>query len=52
MNFSIHTISPEDAIAFVCEATWGFAEVDPEGRFTWVNPAYCKILDAPPDLVI
>lgn len=49
---TIHKIAPEDAIAFVCEATWGFAEVAPDGTFTWVNPAYCKILDAPADLVI
>lgn len=49
---TIHKIAPEDAIAFVCEATWGFAEVAPDGTFTWVNAAYCKILDAPPDLVL
>jgi hypothetical protein len=52
MTHTIHKISAEDAIAFVCEATWGFAEVAPDGTFTWVNPAFCKILDAPPDLII
>lgn len=52
MPYSIHTISGEDAKAFVCEATWGMAEVAPDGTFNWVNPAYCKILDAPSDLVI
>lgn len=52
MPYSIHTISGEDAKAFVCEATWGMAEVAPDGTFNWVNPAYCKILDAPHDLII
>jgi PAS domain S-box-containing protein len=52
MNYKIHTIGPEDAIAFICEATWGFAEVSPDGVFNWVNPAYCKILDAPAELII
>lgn len=49
---NISTISCEDAIAFVCEASWGFAEVSPAGKFLWVNPAYCAILNAPADLII
>lgn len=52
MPATIHKISCDDALAFICDATWGFAEVDPAGNFTWVNPAYCTILNAPADLII
>lgn len=48
----LHLLSCADAIAFVCESEWGFAEIDPDGNFIWVNPAYCKILNAPLDLII
>lgn len=48
----VHTLSCDDAISFCVDACWGFAEVDPEGRFTWVNKAYCSILNAPADLII
>ena len=49
---TIHTLSCDDAIAFVCDAIWGFAEVDEKGNFTWVNAAYCKVLSAPVELVV
>lgn len=49
---TIHTLSCEDALAFVCESAWGFAIVDDKGYFTWVNRAYCEILQAPADLII
>lgn len=52
MPRTIYTISCDDAISFLCEATWGFAEVDPTGHFVWVNQAYCDILNAPVDLVL
>lgn len=52
MPYSIAKIGPEDAIEFVCDATWGFAAIDADGVFIWCNPAYCKILDAPADLIV
>lgn len=52
MPYFIAKIEPEDAIEFVCDATWGFAAVNAEGIFLWCNPAYCKILDAPADLIV
>ena len=42
----------EDALEFLCEAVWGFAEVNSLGEFVWINPAYSKILNAPADLVL
>ena len=48
----IYTLSCEDAIAFVYEAAWGFAEVDVNGCFIWVNRAYCEILNAPAELIL
>lgn len=52
MPKQIYTLSCEDAIAFLCEAAWGFAEIDPDGIFIWVNQAYCDVLNAPADLVL
>lgn len=49
---TIYKISCEDAIAFLCEAVWGFAEVNPEGRFIWINKAYCDVLAVPADLIL
>lgn len=49
---TIYKISCEDAIAFLCEAAWGFAEVDANGSFVWINRAYCDILNVPPDLIL
>ncbi len=49
---TIYTISCEDAVAFLVEAAWGFAEVSPEGRFIWINRAYCEVLNVPPDLIL
>jgi len=48
----IHTLSCEDAIAFVCDATWGFAEIDEHGKFAWANRTYCEILNAPIELIL
>jgi len=48
----IYKIECEDAIAFLCEATWGFAEVTTEGNFVWLNQAYCDALNAPADLIL
>lgn len=48
----IYTLSCEDALAFVCEAAWGFAEVDIDGTFIWVNRAYCEVLNAPAELIL
>lgn len=48
----VYTLSCEEAIAFCCEAIWGFAEVDVDGKFLWCNAAYASILNAPPDLVV
>lgn len=48
----IYTIACEDAIAFLCEATWGFAEVDSDGNFIWMNTAYSDMLNAPLDLIL
>lgn len=52
MSRTIYTISCEDAISFLCESTWGFAELDADGKFIWVNKAYCEILNAPRELVL
>lgn len=49
---AVATISCEDAKAFVCDAVWGLAEVDADGRFVWLNQAYAEILNAPISLVI
>lgn len=51
-SHTIYKLSCEDAISFVLEACWGFAEIDPDGHFVWVNKAFCEILNAPPDLVL
>ena len=48
----LHRLSCEDAIAFVCDATWGFAEMDAQGRFVWLNRSYAEILSAPVDLIL
>lgn len=42
----LHRLDPQDAVDFIVESPWGFAEVSPEMKFRWVNPAYCKILGA------
>lgn len=53
MPNKIRTLSCEDAIAFICDSQWGFAEVDAAGKFVWVNRSYAEnILNAPVDLVI
>lgn len=52
MPQQIYTLSCEDAIAFLCEAAWGFAEVAPDGNFIWVNRAFCDVLNAPADLIL
>lgn len=52
MPGAIYTISCEDAVAFLCEAAWGFAEIDVDGRFIWINRAYCDVLNVPPDLIL
>lgn len=51
MTLEVYTLSCEDAIAFVCEAAWGFGEISKDGKFLWVNDAYCKSLGAPLDLI-
>lgn len=48
----IHTLECEDAIAFVCDAVWGFALVEPDGTFGWVNKAYADVLNAPVELIL
>ena len=48
----IHKLSCEDAIAFVCDSTLGFAELSKDGRFIWLNRAYCEMLNAPIDIVM
>lgn len=48
----VYTITCEDAISFCVDAAWGFGEINPDGKFVWVNPAFCQILNAPPDLII
>lgn len=45
-------LSGNDAISFVVESNWGFAEVAPDFTIRWVNPAYCAILGAPYSLVL
>lgn len=52
MPANIHTLSCEDAIAFVCDSTTPFAEIDAGGRFIWLNRAYCEVLNAPLDLIV
>lgn len=49
---TVHKLSPQDACDFCLEAVWGFAEISPEGRFLWCNPAYADILNAHPEQVI
>lgn len=48
----VSTLSCEDAISFCVDAVWALGEKDVEGRYIWVNPAYCTILNAPADLII
>lgn len=45
-NPALQKLDPQDAVDFIIESPWGFAEVSPDMRFRWVNPAYCKILGA------
>ncbi len=52
MSPKIAILSCEDALAFVCESQWPFAEVDVDGNFVWVNNAYAKLLNAPVELII
>lgn len=52
MSQDLHTLSCEDATMFVCEAVWGFAEVDKDGKFAWVNRSYCETLNAPAELIL
>jgi hypothetical protein len=49
---NIYKLECEEALEFLCEAVWGFAEVNADGDFVWINPAYSKILNAPADLVL
>jgi hypothetical protein len=49
---TIHTLSCEDAIAFVCDSTTPFAEIDANGKFIWLNRAYCEVLNAPLELIV
>lgn len=49
---TIHTLDCDDAKAFVCDAVWGFALVQPDGKFYWINKAYADILNAPIEIVI
>jgi PAS domain-containing protein len=52
MSNSIHTLDLQDALELVLDAPWGVAIVGVDFKFEWVNPAYCKILEAPADLII
>jgi PAS domain-containing protein len=52
VSATIHTLSCEDAIAFVCDSTTPFAEIDAGGRFVWLNRAYCEVLNAPIELIV
>jgi PAS domain-containing protein len=52
MSNRIHTITPEEAMEFVMDATWGIAKVLPDGTFDWLNPAFCRILEAPAELIV
>lgn len=47
-----YTVTCEDAIAFLCESPTGYAEVDPEGVFRWVNEAYTRALNAHREQII
>jgi PAS domain-containing protein len=49
---TIYKITCEEATSFVIDATWGLAKMGPDGKFEWVNPAYCEILNAPAQLII
>ena len=42
----------EHAMAFVGDSKVGMALADPDGSFIWVNDAYCKILNAPRELIV
>jgi len=48
----IHTLSCEDAISFIDESVDGHAEVSPSGHFRWINKAYARALNAPPELIL
>lgn len=52
MPNSIHTLNGDDALELVLDAPWGIAIVGIDFTFQWVNPAYCRILEAPADLII
>lgn len=43
-DVEVHTITCEAAIAMVCDSPWGIAVVSADGRFEFVNAAYCNIL--------
>lgn len=42
----------DEAKAFICESKWPFAIVDTEGKFLWLNRAYCEVFNAPQELII
>lgn len=48
----MHEFSCEHALAFVADSRIGMALVDPDFKFVAVNAAYCKILNAPRELII
>lgn len=52
MPQEIYKLECEEALEFILEAVWGFAELNPKRQFVWVNPAYSKILNAPADLIL
>ena len=41
-----YTITCETALAFLVESPVGFAVIDKDGKFLWVNEAYCSVLNA------
>ncbi len=47
-----YTLSCEDALSFIDESQWPYAAVNPDGEFIWVNTAYCKLLNAPRELIM
>lgn len=52
MQSDIHILTCEDARAFVCDAPWGIALVNPDGTFDYVNRSYCEILNTPIELIV
>ena len=52
MPNTIYRLTEEEALQFVLDAGWGLAKVSEEGKFLWVNPAYCEILAAPADMIV